>query len=87
MIAFARQSLSLFRTRRKQLALRRAIWRRDFDEVQQFIAEGLDVNFVVAGQSHLSAALAAAERTDDRRILDFLLTHGASTAGAGISGS
>ena len=70
---------SFIRIRRKRLALRRAIWNRNLEEVQALVREGLDVNFVIGHSSPLATAV----WMEDRRIIDFLVAQGASPARAG----
>jgi hypothetical protein len=71
--------LSLIRERRLQAALCGAILECNFDRVQETVSQKLDLNFTRFGSSPLSLAVWKA----NRRIVDFLLAHGAHPAAPG----
>ena len=77
--------LAFIRNHLKRVALCRAIAERNLLQVQELIGRGLDLNFVVKGSSPLCRAVWRLEdwKTPDRRIVDFLLTHGASAGKPG----
>jgi hypothetical protein len=74
---------SLIRKCRRQRALFEAIDRRDLHQIQQLVAEGLDLNFVRQSYSPLFWAVCRMDSPQDRGIVNYLLSQGASPRAAG----
>ena len=71
--------LSLIRERRLQSALCQAVLDCDFDRIQETVSQGICLNFTRWGSSPLCKAVWKA----NKRIVDFLLAHGADPGAPG----
>jgi len=68
---------------RRRKAFFEAIDARDFQKMQQLLAEGFDVNCVRKYYSPLFWAVCRMDSPRDRGVVDFLIAHGASPRGPG----
>ena len=76
------------RKRRQQLALCHAIYHGGFEQIRKLVEDGLDLDFVRDGFSPLSVAVSSIDnwRPDGRKIVDYLIEHGASPRNSGNDG-